>query len=162
LTGSIPVITGGAAIASGADRAFACAWHYAWGVTETNPAGLAYAPKSRDHTLAAVASAAEFGAKQGRPISGMQFSICHDDREFAQDGVAAGSLLVRGPCGGGRLIPSGPDLRVPARAGRFDTGNVVTMDTGAYVQIVDRSKQVIKSGCEWRPDVHSADSAKSV
>jgi acyl-CoA synthetase (AMP-forming)/AMP-acid ligase II len=117
-------------------------------MTETSPVGLANAPKPRHRTLPAAASAA-LGAKQGRPIYGMEFSVCDTaGHEVAHDGVAFGSLLVRGPWVAASYYRQAP-TRVPARAGWFDTADVVTMDADGYVQIVDRTKDVIKSGGEW-------------
>ncbi len=90
--------------------------------------------------------ALELGAKQGRPIYGMDFSVSDAaGREVAHDGVAFGSLLVRGSWVAASYYRQAP-TRDPARAGWFDTGDVVTMDADGYVQIVDRTKDVIKIG----------------
>jgi fatty-acyl-CoA synthase len=104
--------------------------------------------------LPAAASAA-LAAKQGRPIYGMEFAICDDERrEVAHGGVAFGSMPVRGPWVAASYYREAP-TRIPARAGWFDTGDVITMDADGYVQIDDRTKNVIKSDGEgisssWR------------
>ena len=120
----------------------------AWGMTETSPAGLANAPKPRHRVLPEAARAA-LAAKQGRPIFGVEFAVTNaSGEEVPHDGVAFGSLQVRGPWITARYHGEAA-MRRPARAGWFDTGDVVTMDPDGYVQIVDRTKDVIKSGGEW-------------
>jgi 3-(methylthio)propionyl---CoA ligase len=151
LAGLKRVIIGGAAmppVLIERLRAHGIEARHAWGMTETSPAGLANAPKPRHDTLPPGALAALI-AKQGRPIYGMEFGVCDaEGNEVAHDGVAFGSLLVRGPWVAASYYRQVP-TRVPARAGWFDTGDVVTMDADGYVQIVDRTKDVIKSGGEW-------------
>ncbi len=80
---------------------------------------------------------------------GVELKITDDDgRRLPHDGVAFGHLMVRGPwvtCGyfkgeGGEILD---------RDGFFDTGDVATIDSHGYMQITDRSKDVIKSGGEW-------------
>jgi len=87
--------------------------------------------------------------KQGRTVYGVELKIVDDeDNEMPRDGVAFGRLLVRGPwitkgyfrSEGGAVIDD--DMW-------FDTGDVATLDTDGYMQITDRSKDVIKSGGEW-------------
>ena len=121
---------------------------HAWGMTETSPLGLVNSPKANSATRSP-AEAVAFSAKQGRPLFGMQYRIVDaDDNEIAHDGVAFGSLLVRGPwvaasySGSSESVAHRPD-------GWFETGDVVTMDADGYVQVVDRTKDVIKSGGEW-------------
>ena len=63
------------------------------------------------------------------------------------DGVAAGDLLVKGPwIVSGYFKGEGGDPRVD---GWFPTGDVATIDADGFMQITDRSKDVIKSGGEW-------------
>jgi 3-(methylthio)propionyl---CoA ligase len=151
LAGLERVIIGGAAmppVLIERLRAHGIEARHAWGMTETSPAGLVNALKPCHRDLPAAASAA-LGAKQGRPIYGMEFSICDDEgREVAHDGVAFGSMLVRGPWVVASYYRQAP-MQIPARAGWFDTGDIVTVDADGYVQIVDRTKDVIKSGGEW-------------
>jgi acyl-CoA synthetase (AMP-forming)/AMP-acid ligase II len=89
-------------------------------------------------------------AKQGRPMFGVELKIVDGEgREVPRDGVARGELLVRGP-----WVISGYYNDAAASEAAFDdgwfrTGDVVTIDADGYLQIVDRSKDVIKSGGEW-------------
>src|SRR5262249_33618058 len=87
--------------------------------------------------------------KQGHPPFGVELKITDDEgKELPSDGKAFGRLKVKGPAisasyfkgvGGNILDPQG----------FFDTGDVATVDPLRYMQIVDRSKDVIKSGGEW-------------
>ena len=87
-------------------------------------------------------------AKQGRAVFGVDMKIVGDDgQELPRDGKTAGELLVRGPWiissyfkgeGGDPLV----GRLVPDRRRR-------TIDADGFMQITDRSKDVIKSGGEW-------------
>ncbi len=138
------VIIGGSAcppVMSERFRALGVDAMHAWGMTETNPLGLANRPKAQQ-----AAKAEAFAAKQGRPLFGVQVRVVDDAvAEIAHDGVAFGRMQVRGPWVTARYFeaPGG------AVDGWFETGDIVTVDPGSYVQIVDRSKDVIKSGGEW-------------
>ncbi len=122
---------------------------HAWGMTETSPLGLANMPKGKHRGLDADAALA-LASKQGRPICGVQFRVVDGSgNDVARDGTSFGRLLVRGPtvCSGYFGVTESPAHQtVP---GWFETGDVVTMDADGYVQIVDRTKDVIKSGGEW-------------
>ena len=87
-------------------------------------------------------------SKQGRPVFGVELKIAGPDgKELPRDGKAFGRLLVRGP-----WVASGyykDDDRSAWTNGWFDTGDVATIDETGTMNIVDRSKDVIKSGGEW-------------
>ena len=87
-------------------------------------------------------------AKQGRVVFGVDMKIVGDDgRELPRDGKASGELLVRGPWIISRYFKGeGGD---PLVDGWFPTGDVSTIDADGFMQITDRSKDVIKSGGEW-------------
>ncbi|RFC65508.1 long-chain-fatty-acid--CoA ligase [Fulvimarina endophytica] len=130
-------------------NALGVAVRHAWGMTETSPVGLASAPKpkhrdlSKEHRLALT-------ALQGRPLFGMDFRVeGGDGEEVARDGKAYGALLVRGPWVAQRYFGADSDSPAFREDGWFETGDVVTMDADGYVKIVDRTKDVIKSGGEW-------------
>jgi fatty-acyl-CoA synthase len=120
---------------------------HAWGMTETSPLGLASAPKAKHRTEDAEARL-EREARQGRPVFGVDFRI--EDaggRPVPRDGRSFGKMLVRGPwVASGYFRADSPAHEVP---GWFNTGDVVTMDADGFVQIVDRTKDVVKSGGEW-------------
>jgi fatty-acyl-CoA synthase len=118
----------------------------AWGMTETSPVATYSRPdESRGHDD----SYWDMRAKQGKPIPWVEARLVDDEgREVAWDGESTGELEVRGPWIVARYYSddSGED--------RFDdgwlrTGDIAAIDENAFVQITDRSKDVIKSGGEW-------------
>lgn len=121
----------------------------AWGMTETSPLGLSAALKARHRSLPPEDRLA-LECKQGRPVFGMEFRVVDSDgREVAHDGKSFGSMLVRGPWVAAAYFNSAPSAAHEQHPGWFDTGDVVTMDEEGFVQIVDRAKDVVKSGGEW-------------
>ncbi|MGH2342337.1 long-chain-fatty-acid--CoA ligase [Segnochrobactraceae bacterium EtOH-i3] len=120
----------------------------AWGMTETSPVGLACALKPK-HAALSPDDRIALEAKQGRPLFGMEFRVVNDDlEEVPRDGKSYGSMLVRGPwvAAGYFGLDKSAAHKVP---GWFDTGDVVTQDADGFIQIVDRNKDVVKSGGEW-------------
>jgi fatty-acyl-CoA synthase len=121
---------------------------HAWGMTEMSPLGSAcslipeYAGLTGDARL-------DIQQKQGQPPFTIDMKITDDNgRDVPWDGKTFGRLKVRGPAvaksyfkdEGGNILDAD---------GFFDTGDVATMDAHGYMQITDRSKDVIKSGGEW-------------
>lgn len=120
---------------------------HAWGMTEMSPIGSVNSPNI--HTLQLpLEQRYALQAKQGRPVYGVEMKIVDDNnQELPRDGKTFGRLLVRGP-----WIINGyykNDDRSSFIDGWFDTGDVATIDPNNYMHIVDRSKDVIKSGGEW-------------
>ena len=120
---------------------------HAWGMTEMSPIGTVNSHNIHTESLP-LEERYKLQAKQGRPVYGVEMKIVDDDNNtLPQDGVARGRLLVRGP-----WIVSGyynNDDRSSFIDGWFDTGDVATIDENNYLTLVDRSKDVIKSGGEW-------------
>ena len=125
---------------------------HAWGMTEMSPLGTACTLKPKHLSMSAGERLA-VQAKQGRAVFGVDLKIVDaDGHELPHDGKASGELLVRGPW----IIQNyfkaeGGDPLVQDAQGRgwFPTGDVSTIDADGYMQITDRSKDVIKSGGEW-------------
>ncbi len=120
---------------------------HAWGMTEMSPLGTVCTLKNKHLTMDASQKMA-VRIKQGRGIYGVDMKIVDEGGdELPWDGKAYGDLLVKGPWvireyfkgeGGSPLVN-----------GWFPTGDVATIDPDGYLQITDRSKDVIKSGGEW-------------
>lgn len=123
---------------------------HAWGMTEMSPVGttgrllpkIAELPREQRY---------QFKLKQGRAIYGVDLKIIDDaGTALPHDGTSAGHLLVRGP-----WVASAYYEDAAASAAAFDedgwfrTGDVASIDADGHVQLVDRSKDLIKSGGEW-------------
>jgi 3-(methylthio)propionyl---CoA ligase len=121
---------------------------HAWGMTEMSPLGTVCTLKNAHLPLSAE-DKMKVRLKQGRAVFGVDMKIVDPDgTELPWDGKTSGDLLVKGPWiidqyfkqeGGSPLVAGG----------WFPTGDVGTIDADGYLQITDRSKDVIKSGGEW-------------
>ncbi len=129
------------------DELFGVTVVHAWGMTETSPLGTLFAAKNKHRSLPAE-ERDRIRLKQGRNIFGVELKIVDGDgNALPHDGKAFGDLLVRGPwVTSGYFKSEGDDA---FRDGWFRTGDVATIDPDGYMQITDRSKDVIKSGGEW-------------
>jgi fatty-acyl-CoA synthase len=120
---------------------------HAWGMTEMSPLGTVCTLKNKHANLDA-AQQMQVRLKQGRGIFGVDMKIVGDNgAELPWDGKASGDLLVKGPWVVSEYF--GSDGASPLVDGWFPTGDVATIDADGYMQITDRSKDVIKSGGEW-------------
>ncbi|MNZ10780.1 Long-chain-fatty-acid--CoA ligase [compost metagenome] len=120
---------------------------HVWGMTELSPLGTVCTPKAR-HLAMDSADRRVLQAKQGRVVYGVDMKIVGDDgKELPRDGKTSGELMVRGPW----IISSyyKSDAGDSLVDGWFPTGDVSTIDAEGFMQITDRSKDVIKSGGEW-------------
>jgi acyl-CoA synthetase (AMP-forming)/AMP-acid ligase II len=120
---------------------------HAWGMTEMSPLGTVSQLKAT-HLDQGLEAQLAVKSKQGRAIFGVDLKIVDSDgKDLPWDGKAFGDLLVRGPwIAKGYFKGEGGN---PLRDGWFPTGDVVTIDPEGYIQVTDRSKDVIKSGGEW-------------
>ncbi len=125
---------------------------HAWGMTEMSPLGTLCTLKNK-HLTMSPEEQMKIRLKQGRAIFGVDMKIVGEDgNELPWDGKAYGDLLVKGPwivadyfkTEGGH-----PLVKDAAGEAWFPTGDVATIDADGYMQITDRSKDVIKSGGEW-------------
>ena len=120
---------------------------HAWGMTEMSPLGTVCAPTRAFKNLPSSERYA-LQSKQGRPVFGVQLKIVDDTGEERKcDGVDFGRLLVKGPWIAAQYFLE--DETALDTDGWFDTGDVATIDPKGFMQIVDRKKDVIKSGGEW-------------
>ena len=129
------------------DEQFGVTVLHAWGMTEMSPLGTVNTLKNKHLGLSA-ADKDKIRVKQGRAIYGVQMKIVDGEgKALPHDGKAFGDLLVRGPWILNTYYKGeGGD---PLMEGWFPTGDVATLDPDGYMQITDRSKDVIKSGGEW-------------
>ncbi len=130
------------------DRDYGVEVLHAWGMSEMSPLGTVNHPKAKHLALPHEEQLA-IRLKQGRPPFGVDMKIVDDaGNDLPRDGKAFGDLLVRGPwITSGYFKGEGGD--VLRDGGWFPTGDVATLDADGYMQITDRSKDVIKSGGEW-------------
>ncbi len=121
---------------------------HAWGMTEMSPLGSLCTMKPEYAQLTGEAKL-DIEMKQGHPPFGVEMKITDDNgRDLPWDGKTFGRLKVRGPAVAKAYYKVDSDP-VFEKDGWFDTGDVATMDQYGYMQITDRSKDVIKSGGEW-------------
>ena len=121
---------------------------HAWGMTEMSPIGTACNLKKK-HAGISLDEKIDLSLKQGRSVYGVDMKIVDGiGNDLPWDGKAFGNLLVRGPwITSGYFKSEGGDA--VDEDDWFDTGDVATIDADGYMQITDRSKDVIKSGGEW-------------
>jgi fatty-acyl-CoA synthase len=119
---------------------------HAWGMTETSPLGSVARPSSNTKPEDEL----DVRLTQGRPAPAVEVRITDPSTgaELPWDGVAFGEIQVRGPWIA-RGYYNGYDPGKLTEDGWFRTGDVAKMTPDGYIQIVDRTKDVIKSGGEW-------------
>ena len=120
---------------------------HAWGMTEMSPLGTLCTLKNKHLNLPEEAQM-KLRLKQGRAIFGVDMKIVNEAGEsLPHDGKTYGDLLVKGPW----IIRDyfKQEGLSPLVDGWFPTGDVATIDEDGFMQITDRSKDVIKSGGEW-------------
>ena len=116
----------------------------AWGMTETSPvAAIAFPPRD-----ATADDEMDWRSKTGRVVAGVELRTVDDaGNTLPADGASVGEIEVRGPwITGGYYRADAPDK---FHDGWLKTGDVGHVDVKGFVQITDRSKDVIKSGGEW-------------
>ncbi|MDP3345313.1 MAG: 3-(methylthio)propionyl-CoA ligase [Hydrogenophaga sp.] len=131
-----------------------------WGMTETSPIGVIskLLPK---HAGMDPEELVKVKLKQGRGVWGVDLKIVDaDGRALPWDGVAFGNLYVRGPWIASGYY-QGEGGSVLDEEGFFPTGDVATIDPDGYLQLVDRAKDVIKSGGEWISSIDVENAAAS-
>lgn len=118
---------------------------HGWGMTETSPLGLINHLKNAQLSLPA-SEQNKIRTAQGRPPFGVELRLVDDAGKALPDDAQAGELQIRGHW----VVDQYFNMEGTALSdGWFDTGDVAAMDADGFVTILDRSKDLIKSGGEW-------------
>ena len=117
----------------------------AWGMTETSPLGAVARPP---RTALTWEEELEWRSRTGRVLPGLDVRVVRDGEEQPWDDESVGELEVRGPWVTGSYIGGAGSERF-TEDGWFRTDDIVTMHPRGFLRIVDRAKDVIKSGGEW-------------
>ncbi len=121
---------------------------HAWGMTEMSPVG-SFAVSTPGMEALDAGERRKMKLKQGASFYGVEMRVIGEDaRVLPQDGRSAGRLQVRGCAVVGEYL-HGAGGEILDADGWFDTGDLATIDEYGYMQITDRTKDVIKSGGEW-------------
>jgi len=139
--------------------------HQGWGMTETSPLGTIFSLLAGMDDLDEE-EVTELQLLQGHGVFGIEMRIVDENNnELPWDGVAFGSLKVRGPwvASGYYGMSQEPDTEgCPVDdKGWFDTGDVATINPQGFMKITDRTKDVIKSGGEWVSSIDIENAAVS-
>ena len=121
---------------------------HCWGMTETSPIGTINRPLHK-HAGQSFTERLDIAVKQGRPVYGVEIKITDENGiTLPNNGKDFGNLWIRGPwiCSGYLNIKNS---ETHAEDDWFLTGDVATIDADGFMQITDRTKDVIKSGGEW-------------
>jgi len=121
---------------------------HAWGMTETTPLGTVCtlsslvddAPEDEQYNVRAT---------QGLPGPFIEVRARGDEGFVPWDGESMGELEIRGPWVSGAYFNTEEETDKFTEDGWFKTGDIVTIDENGYVEIQDRTKDLIKSGGEW-------------
>lgn len=163
------VSTGGAACPRGIIERFTYKHNatviQGWGMTEMSPLGTLFSlkPGMENYTQEQII---ELQCKQGRSVFGVEIKIVDEDNnELPWDGVAFGALKVRGPWIAtgyyGLSQEPGSDGCPVDSDGWLNTGDVAIIDPEGFMQITDRTKDVIKTGGEWVSSIDIENAAAS-
>jgi fatty-acyl-CoA synthase len=119
---------------------------HGWGMTETTPVGLTNTLRPEMKNLSNEEKSAHL-IRQGTPLPFIEIKGMNENGEIPWDGKTMGELYIRGPW----IASAYYGVEAPEKFmdGFFATGDIVIIDKKGYVKIVDRSKDLIKSGGEW-------------
>lgn len=121
---------------------------HAWGMTETCPLGSISEPTSRERALSE-AEQYRYRAKQGLPAPFFEIRARGAEGLVPWDGATMGELEVRGAWVSSSYHDSPEGADRWTEDGWFKTGDIVTIEPHGYIEIQDRSKDLVKSGGEW-------------
>ncbi|MCY0887586.1 MAG: long-chain fatty acid--CoA ligase [Alicyclobacillaceae bacterium] len=147
------LISGGSALPESLTRAFdeefGITVYQGYGQTETTPVTFSGYPKTAERNLPAP-DKYRYRAKTGLILPGLEMRIVDElGNPVAHDGKQMGELLLRGPWVLGRYYKDEQKSAEAFVDGWFRTGDIVTLDERGYLQVVDRTRDLIKSGGEW-------------
>ena len=145
------LVSGGAAAAPALldqfDKRHGITLLHSWGMTELSPVGTYARPRTWMRAWPEAQRLAA-RARQGAPIPGLEIrALSAEGAEVPRDGRSVGEAWVRGAsvASGYYMDASGS----PMKDGWFPTGDMVTIDADGFIQVVDRAKDLVKSGGEW-------------
>ncbi|MBS4188759.1 long-chain fatty acid--CoA ligase [Bacillus sp. FJAT-49705] len=145
------VLCGGSAAPKGMIKAFEqkhnIPFMHAYGMTETSPLVVISTLKSYQEELS-YEERLEIRAKQGILVPGLEMKIVGKDGEVEWNGKEMGEFAIRGPWIASEYYKD-DRTKEAFRDGWLFTGDVVTIDEEGFMKIVDRTKDLIKSGGEW-------------
>ena len=150
------IVSGGSAVPSSMIEAVRERWDVpviqGWGMTETSPmCVLSHPPKDLSGETETY-----WRLKSGRPVPGIEVRVVDDEGQcLPQDGESVGELQLRGAWVTGAYLNESSDAFT--EDGWLRTGDVGIVDERGYVQLTDRTKDVIKSGGEWISSVDLED-----
>ncbi|RME97246.1 MAG: fatty-acid--CoA ligase [Chloroflexi bacterium] len=122
---------------------------HAWGMTEMSPVGTVCQLQDH-HQQLPNHQKWDVKAKQGYVVAGVEMRITNDaGEELPWDGATMGEVQVRGPWIARQYFRVDPTPDSFTADGWFRTGDVATLSEDGYMQITDRTKDLVKSGGEW-------------
>jgi acyl-CoA synthetase (AMP-forming)/AMP-acid ligase II len=122
---------------------------HAWGMTEMTPLGTVSRLR-QELTTADPETQLDFKSRQGMPAPGVELRVLDDaGNEAPWDGQTMGELVVRGPWVAASYYNDDRSAASFTSDGWFRTGDIVKIHPNGYIEIADRTKDVIKSGGEW-------------
>ena len=137
------------ALIEGYEKELGVSVMHAWGMTEMSPLGTVSNLQGHHHTLADHEKW-DIKAKQGYMVPGVEMRIVNDEgHELPWDGTTMGEVQVRGPWVIRSYFKREPTAENFTADGWFRTGDVATISSDGYMEITDRTKDLIKSGGEW-------------
>lgn len=121
---------------------------HAYGMTETSPVAIVAQLKSYQRDLP-YEEQLEIRSKQGILVPGLEAKIVNETGEVARDGEDMGELLLKGPWIADSYYKAPEKSKESMRNGWLYTGDIATIDEEGYIKLVDRTKDLVKSGGEW-------------
>jgi fatty-acyl-CoA synthase len=146
------IVCGGSAVPKGIIRMYKEKYNipvvHAYGMTETSPVATVARLKSYQQEME-YEDKLEFISKQGIPVPGIEIKVINEQGEVRNNGKDMGEVLVRGPWITDEYYNQPEKTAEAVKDGWLYTGDIATVDSEGTIKIVDRTKDLIKSGGEW-------------